>query len=183
MADRVRRSIAPEAYSDHITLLRAFQGWEEAKGHGNERQYCWDHFLSSGTLKLISSMTEQFINLLRDIGFVGRDRKGLQLCNAQSANDKLIKAILVGGLYPSVAFVRHPHGESKPMSLEQYAETALPGRGFGKRPPKLQTREDGTVKLHPKSVLSDKVLRTLVCARNHRRLRISSRLLLISVSR
>lgn len=61
-------------FSDHIALLKAFEGWKEAKRSGNEKDFCWENFLSPATLRLIDDMRMQFLNLLSDIGFVDKSR-------------------------------------------------------------------------------------------------------------
>ncbi|EGD77765.1 hypothetical protein PTSG_08854 [Salpingoeca rosetta] len=139
--DRVKKEFAGDSKSDHIAFLRAFHGWEQAWREHRQREYCWDNFLSGSTLKMIRDMKTQFLNLLQDIGFVGRTREAISKCNINSRNEKLVVAVLCAGLYPNVASVYHSHGKA-----------------FGKRPPKLKTREDGTVALHPKSVLADETV-------------------------
>lgn len=133
-ADRVRRRLAGESRSDHLALLRAFDGWREAQRHREDRQYCWDHFLSSNTLQMIANLKRQFLDLLRDSGFVEDERAA----NTHSDCDRLVLGVLCAGLYPNVIRVEHPHG-----------------RKFGQRPPKLFTHEDGRVNLHPKSVICE----------------------------
>ena len=49
----MKERFAGDSESDHIALLRAFRGWEEAKRYGRFKQYCWDHFLSHNTLEVI----------------------------------------------------------------------------------------------------------------------------------
>lgn len=65
--------------SDHIALVKAFDGFQAAKREGRERSYCWDNFLSSNTLQMMEDMRRQFQDLLSDIGFVDKSR-GFQVC-------------------------------------------------------------------------------------------------------
>lgn len=65
--------------SDHIALLKAFEGWKEAKRSGKERSFCWENFLSPVTLQMMDDMRMQFLNLLSDIGFVDKS-KGPSVC-------------------------------------------------------------------------------------------------------
>lgn len=71
MADEARREFAL-ALSDHLTLLKAYDGWRLSKGCGSraEREYIRDHFLSRQTLIMVEDMRRQFSDLLRDIGFI-----------------------------------------------------------------------------------------------------------------
>ncbi|CAJ1065307.1 ATP-dependent DNA/RNA helicase DHX36 [Xyrichtys novacula] len=78
MADMRRRHLSRNSKSDHLTIVNAFQGWEEAKQHGGrcEREYCWDNFLSANTLQMLHNMKGQFAEHLMNAGFVGsRDPK------------------------------------------------------------------------------------------------------------
>lgn len=71
MADEARREFAL-ALSDHLTLLKAYDGWRLSKSCGSraEREYIRDHFLSRQTLVMVEEMRRQFRGLLRDIGFI-----------------------------------------------------------------------------------------------------------------
>jgi ATP-dependent RNA helicase DHX36 len=60
--------------SDHIALLKAFEGWKDAKRSGKDRAFCWDNFLSSVTLQMMEDMRMQFVDLLSGIGFVDKSR-------------------------------------------------------------------------------------------------------------
>lgn len=60
--------------SDHIALVKAFEGYRDAKHGGNERYFCWENFLSPVTLKMMEDMRNQFLDLLSDIGFVDKSR-------------------------------------------------------------------------------------------------------------
>lgn len=60
--------------SDHIALLKAFEGYKDAKCNGRERAFCWENFLSPVTLQMMEDMRNQFLNLLSDIGFVDKSK-------------------------------------------------------------------------------------------------------------
>ncbi|XP_054820957.1 DExH-box ATP-dependent RNA helicase DExH1 isoform X2 [Prosopis cineraria] len=100
-ADEAKRSFAGDSCSDHIALLKAFEEWKDAKRRGQDRQFCWDNFLSSVTLQMIDDMRMQFLNLLSDIGFVDKSR-GASAYNQYSHDLEMICAILCAGLYPNV---------------------------------------------------------------------------------
>jgi len=116
-------------------LINAYQGWEEAKRRGNERQFCWDNFLAVSTLKMIANMKGQFARHLHDVGFLTSSNCSHQDANRYSTNWNLIKAVICAGLYPSVAKIEM--------------------REFQKRPPRISTEADGKVAIHPKSVNSE----------------------------
>lgn len=60
--------------SDHIALVKAYEGWKDAKRCGMDREFCWENFLSPITMQMIEDMRIQFLNLLSDIGFVDKSK-------------------------------------------------------------------------------------------------------------
>lgn len=60
--------------SDHIAVVKAFEGWKEAKHNGTGKTYCWDNFLSPVTLQMMEDMRIQFLDLLSNIGFLDKSR-------------------------------------------------------------------------------------------------------------
>ncbi|OIW12193.1 hypothetical protein TanjilG_28601 [Lupinus angustifolius] len=127
-ADEAKQSFAGDSCSDHIALLKAYEGWKDAKRSGNEKQFCWDNFLSPVTLRLIEDMRLQFLNLLSDIGFVDKS-KGANAYNQYSHDLEMVCAILCAGLYPNVVQCKRR----------------------GKRTA-FYTKEVGKVDIHPASV-------------------------------
>ncbi|VDH96114.1 ATP-dependent RNA helicase DHX36 [Mytilus galloprovincialis] len=132
-ADRTRVRLSEGSQSDHIMLINAFQGWERSKARGNDRQYCYDNFLSGNTLKLLADMKRQFAELLHDLGFVAnRDPRDKEV-NINSDNIGLVKAVICAGLYPNVAKLTNV-----PRSME--------------KSPNLTLHDGQKVAAHPKSV-------------------------------
>ncbi|KAI6673971.1 hypothetical protein NL676_001877 [Syzygium grande] len=127
-ADEAKRSFAGDSCSDHIALLKAFEGWKEAKRSGKERSFCWENFLSPVTLQMMDDMRMQFLNLLSDIGFVDKS-KGPSAYNHYSDDLEMVCAILCAGLYPNVVQCKRR----------------------GKRTA-FYTKEVGKVDIHPASV-------------------------------
>jgi ATP-dependent RNA helicase DHX36 len=127
-ADDARRRFAGDSRSDHIALLKAFEGWQAAKREGRERNYCWENFLSVSTLQMMEDMRRQFLDLLSDIGFIDKSR-GPQSFNQYSQDLEMVRAVLCAGLFPSV----------------------VQCKARGKRTA-FFTKEDGKVEPHPSSV-------------------------------
>lgn len=100
-ADAAKRSFAGDSCSDHIALLKAFEGWKDAKRNGQEKDFCWENYLSSITLHMMDDMRKQFLDLLADIGFVDKSR-GANAYNRYSDDLEMVCAILCAGLYPNV---------------------------------------------------------------------------------
>ena len=96
-ADKVRKAMGL-MHSDHLTTLRAFDGWQAAKALGRREasSYCQQNFLSRNTLEMIEEMREQFRTLLAAIGFIpaGRDgyRKGGGYGHASRSANAGVKA-------------------------------------------------------------------------------------------
>ncbi|KAI9360815.1 P-loop containing nucleoside triphosphate hydrolase protein [Zopfochytrium polystomum] len=136
--------------SDWLTEANAFDAWVEAskRGKARERDFCEANFMSSNALVAISDLRKQYLDNLRDIGFVP-DQRAFEGVNAYSKNPRVIKAVIVAGLYPQIATIQFPD--------ITYVETAhgtmvkeVPFRDVT-----LFTAEDGQVHLHPTSVLHD----------------------------
>uniref|UniRef100_A0A4W3HMA8 ATP-dependent DNA/RNA helicase DHX36 n=1 Tax=Callorhinchus milii TaxID=7868 RepID=A0A4W3HMA8_CALMI len=135
IADGKRRELSKGSRSDHLTVVNAFKGWEEAKRRGfrSERDYCWEFFLSANNLQMLHNMKSQFAEHLLGAGFVsGRNPKDTR-ANINSENEKLIKAVICAGLYPKVAKIRPSFSKKRKMV-------------------KVSTKSDGRVNIHPKSV-------------------------------
>ncbi|TXG58128.1 hypothetical protein EZV62_015957 [Acer yangbiense] len=127
-ADAAKRSFAGDSCSDHIALLKAFEGYKDAKRHGRERDFCWENFLSPVTLRMMEDMRNQFLDLLSDIGFVDKS-KGASAYNQYSHDLEMVCATLCAGLYPNVVQCKRR----------------------GKRTA-LYTKDVGKVDIHPASV-------------------------------
>ncbi|CAI9565361.1 unnamed protein product [Staurois parvus] len=96
LADARRKELSKNTKSDHLTVLNAMLGWEESKHYGPkaERDYCWDNFLSSNTLKMLNNMKGQFAEHLLGAGFVISKNPKHSKANINSDNEKLIKAVI-----------------------------------------------------------------------------------------
>uniref|UniRef100_A0A2K5C9E1 ATP-dependent DNA/RNA helicase DHX36 n=1 Tax=Aotus nancymaae TaxID=37293 RepID=A0A2K5C9E1_AOTNA len=135
IADARRKELAKDTKSDHLTVVNAFKGWEEARRRGfrYEKDYCWEYFLSSNTLQMLHNMKGQFAEHLLGAGFVSSRNPKDPESNINSDNEKIIKAVICAGLYPKVAKIRLNFGKKRKMV-------------------KVYTKTDGLVAVHPKSV-------------------------------
>nr|XP_023677862.1 ATP-dependent RNA helicase DHX36 [Paramormyrops kingsleyae] len=135
LADTRRRALSKNSKSDHLTVVNACLGWEEAKhrGYKYEKDFCWENFLSANTLQMLHNMKGQFAEHLLATGFVGSKNPRDAASNVNSENEKLIKAVIVAGLYPKVAKIRPSFSKKRPRV-------------------KVYTKNDGKVNIHPKSV-------------------------------
>uniref|UniRef100_UPI00358F2A3E ATP-dependent DNA/RNA helicase DHX36 n=1 Tax=Myxine glutinosa TaxID=7769 RepID=UPI00358F2A3E len=136
-ADLKRKGLSRESKSDHLTIVYALQGWEDAKriGFRAEQDFCWDFFLSANTLQMLHNMKAQFVEHLHSAGFVDSTNPKDHKANINSGNIKLLKAVICAGLYPKVAKIRPNFNKRKGA--------------------KIYTKHDGKVSIHPKSVNVD----------------------------
>ncbi|XP_057423201.1 DExH-box ATP-dependent RNA helicase DExH5, mitochondrial isoform X2 [Lotus japonicus] len=114
------------AYSDHLALLSAYEGWKDADIDLGGYEYCWKNFLSLQSMKAIDALRREFICLLKDIGLVDSNTASY---NAWSYDVNLIRAVICFGLYPGICSIVH---NEKSFSLK--------------------TMEDGQVLLYSNSV-------------------------------
>jgi len=117
IADARRKELAKDTKSDHLTVVNAFEGWEEARRRGfrYEKDYCWEYFLSSNTLQMLHNMKGQFAEHLLGAGFVSSRNPKDPKSNINSDNEKIIKAVICAGLYPKVAKIRLNLGKKRKM--------------------------------------------------------------------
>ena len=120
-------------YSDHMVLLKAFQGWQRAKNDGFEKKYCDDYFISSSTMEMILGLRTQLLGQLRASGFVKAKGPGdIRDLNTHSENWAVVKAALTAGYFPNIIRVER-------------------GNAFKQ---KLMSRKESLVMFHPSSSLS-----------------------------
>jgi ATP-dependent RNA helicase DHX57 len=145
--------------SDHITLLRAFEGWRAARleGRSAENEYVSTNFLSRAVLETAEDACGEYMNALVENGFVagaavGRRVRGKAswtvpaVLDENAANIRVLKGVLCAGLYPNIIRAVHPD-----KRYTQVAEGAI-ARVPNARDIKYFTEDDGRVFMHPTSV-------------------------------
>ncbi|KNA12189.1 hypothetical protein SOVF_127160 [Spinacia oleracea] len=126
LAESAKAQFSGREFSDHLTLIRAYEGWKHAERQQSGYEYCWTNFLSSQTLRAIDSLRKQFFSLLKDTGLVDTDNESR---NKWSHDEHLVRAIICAGMFPGVCSV-----------------------GNKERSITLKTMEDGQVLLYSNSV-------------------------------
>lgn len=101
MAEIAKSRFSAKDYSDHMALVRAYEGWKDAEREGSGYEYCWRNFLSAQTLQAIHSLRKQFTFILRDAGLLDEDGGN----NKLSHNQSLVRAVICSGLYPGITSV------------------------------------------------------------------------------
>ena len=163
-ADAAKKKMSlPDGSSDHLTLVKAFAGWLEAKkkfGAAGERKYCNTHFLSAVSLRQIADVRKQYCELLDEMGFLQqaaqtnsatititaatnrrqRTEAALREASCNASNETLVRAVVCGGLYPNVAISDDLHAAK---SVQLPYQTV-----------KVRTKRDASddVYMHPSSV-------------------------------
>ncbi|CAK9137165.1 unnamed protein product [Ilex paraguariensis] len=125
LADAAKAQFSHD-YSDHLALVRAYEGWKDAERDLAGYEYCWKNFLSAQSMKAIDSLRREFYSLLKDTGLVDSNTT---TCNTWSYDEHLMRAVICYGLYPGICSVVH---NEKSFSLK--------------------TMEDGQVLLYSNSV-------------------------------
>ncbi|KAK8916437.1 putative pre-mRNA-splicing factor ATP-dependent RNA helicase [Platanthera zijinensis] len=126
LADSAKSQFSCQDYSDHLALIRAYEGWKDAEKARTGYEYCWKNFLSPQTLKAIYSLRNQFHFLLKDTGLVD---ESIAPCNIWYRDENLVRAVICAGLFPGICSV-----VNKERSIT------------------LKTMEDGQVMLYSSSV-------------------------------
>ncbi|GLT50029.1 hypothetical protein SLA2020_235410 [Shorea laevis] len=104
LAGTAKSRFSAKDYSDHMALVRAYEGWKDAEREGSAYEYCWRNFLSAQTLQAIHSLRKQFSFILREAGLVDADAS---TNNKLSNNQSLVRAVICSGLFPGIASVVH----------------------------------------------------------------------------
>jgi ATP-dependent RNA helicase DHX36 len=104
LAGTAKSRFSAKDYSDHMALVRAYEGWKDAEREGSAYEYCWRNFLSAQTLQAIHSLRKQFSYILKDSGLIDTDAN---INNSLSHNQSLVRGIICSGLFPGIASVVH----------------------------------------------------------------------------
>ncbi|KAK9052239.1 hypothetical protein SSX86_028867 [Deinandra increscens subsp. villosa] len=125
LADAAKAQFS-HGFSDHLALVRAYNGWKVAERKLAGYKYCWKNFLSPQSMKAIDSFRREFQSVLKNIRLIDKNASSY---NTYSHDENVVRAVICSGLYPGICSVVH-----KDNSLS------------------LKTMEDGQVFLHSKSV-------------------------------
>lgn len=102
LAGTAKSRFSAKDYSDHMALVRAYEGWKDAEREGSAYEYCWRNFLSAQTLQAIHSLRKQFGFILKEAGLVDSDTS---INNKLSHNQSLVRAVICSGFFPGIASV------------------------------------------------------------------------------
>ncbi|OCH95734.1 P-loop containing nucleoside triphosphate hydrolase protein [Obba rivulosa] len=140
--------------SDLLTDLHAYEECMRLRSEGKPqnaiKNFCDENYIAVSTIRDITSLRQDFFSSLSDLGFIPRSsRPDDASLNTNSANENLLKAVVLGGLWPRVARVHLPKSAIKFDKIQagtiQRENTA---REF-----KIYDLKEGRVFLHPASTL------------------------------
>lgn len=152
-ATRARARFAT-ANSDLLTDAHAYDECmrlrSEGKSQGALRAFCEENFISPTTVRDISSLRQDFLASLSELGFVPNSSKPSDPeLNVNSANENLLKAVILGGFWPRVARVHLPKSAIK---FDRVQAGTIQRENTAKEY-KLYDLKEGRVFLHPGSIL------------------------------
>lgn len=137
------------ARSDLLTDVKAYDACTSlrAKGesHGAVRRFCEQNFISSTTVRDITSLRQDFLTALTQLGFAGSPAELARL-SVNSQSDNLVKGVIVGGLYPRIARIAMPKAQ-----FERVQQGAVQKDHEAKEVKMFD--QTGRVFIHPSSVL------------------------------
>ncbi|CAG0890819.1 unnamed protein product [Darwinula stevensoni] len=105
-AYRMRNKLADGCLSDHFVLLRVFQLWQQARSSDQEENFCNQYYACPHALAQANAVRCQLVAQLRASGFIRpRGPSDMRDLNVFSESWSVVKAALVAGSYPCIAYV------------------------------------------------------------------------------
>nr|XP_018900737.1 PREDICTED: probable ATP-dependent RNA helicase YTHDC2 [Bemisia tabaci]XP_018900738.1 PREDICTED: probable ATP-dependent RNA helicase YTHDC2 [Bemisia tabaci] len=99
----IRKEFSADTLSDHMALLKVFQAWQVARSTHKEWSFCSENFVSAATMEMIIGVRTHLLGQLRASGFVkSQGHAEIRELNVNSENWAVVKAAIVGGLYPNI---------------------------------------------------------------------------------
>ncbi|KAF8910089.1 P-loop containing nucleoside triphosphate hydrolase protein [Gymnopilus junonius] len=140
--------------SDLLTDVNAFDQVMKMRSDRNSqsaiRLFCEDNYISMATLREVTTLRQDFISSLAEIGLIPLDSTpSTSALNTGSSNMNVVKAAMLGGLWPRVARVRLPEAKIK---YDKVSAGSIQRENSAKDFQILDLKE-GRVFLHPGSVL------------------------------
>ncbi|KAG6873855.1 hypothetical protein C0995_010467 [Termitomyces sp. Mi166 len=142
------------AGSDLLTDVAAYNQCVSLRCGGKRqveiRAFCEKNFISPTSVREITTLRNDFLLSLSDIGFIPFGSESSDpVLNQNSGNQNLLKAVILGGLWPHVARVHLPKDRIK---FDKISAGTIQRENTAKEY-KLYDLQEGRVFLHPASVL------------------------------
>ncbi|WKX89682.1 hypothetical protein Q1695_008934 [Nippostrongylus brasiliensis] len=138
-SNRQRDNFGKRDFSDHITLIRAFNEYNE-KSPKEAMLFCRTNYLSLPAMRMIAGIRRQLLIELRRVRVISYEGDALNALrdaayNRYSSCWPMVQAAIVAGCYPGIGFVR-----------------------AGNKLKKIRTSTEAAATLHPSSVIKRQVL-------------------------
>ncbi|KAJ3272875.1 hypothetical protein HDV01_005198 [Terramyces sp. JEL0728] len=92
--------------SDHLMVVNAYDELSDLKGKGEKFRYCDSNFISMTTMKNILDLRKQFKDILFELKYASTGE--WDRININSGNPKIVKSVILAGLYPNVCTIKLP---------------------------------------------------------------------------
>lgn len=83
-----------DACSDHLTLINAFNAWQDLGGGARQHRFSTGNSLSPATMKMISRMREQIVGELVACGLL-QSRNSVQEMSSSAGSTAVLRCVLV----------------------------------------------------------------------------------------
>lgn len=108
-ANKAKAKFAGPSRSDHIALLKAYIGWQNAGSNRDKKKFCENHYLSHDGLRAMSDLRRQLATALYDAGFGNRKQSSSTTSSFQDLKStNILRAALCAGLYPNIINIKKP---------------------------------------------------------------------------
>ncbi|KAG8836392.1 hypothetical protein FRC17_003302 [Serendipita sp. 399] len=146
-ANRARQRFASDN-SDILTTVNALDQCLALQGESRMTSFCEENFISFSAVREIASLRVEYASSLSDLGFIpfGAEPSDPRL-NRNSQNVNLVKAIVLGGLWPRILKV------VPPKAMFDKIASGAQQREHQAKEVKYFDQQDGRVFLHPSSIL------------------------------
>uniref|UniRef100_A0A1I8Q4H9 Helicase-associated domain-containing protein n=1 Tax=Stomoxys calcitrans TaxID=35570 RepID=A0A1I8Q4H9_STOCA len=116
-----RNKLSEGQHSDHLMFLRLYQEWQNDLGDDNTDSVPNKYsFILNGLLEYVCNIRTQLVGALRSSQLIhNKGNLSMHYINLKSNSWSIIKAALVGGLYPSICVLDRHHNRLKSASKSE----------------------------------------------------------------
>lgn len=123
-ANKAKAKFAGPSRSDHIALLKAYLGWQNAGNNREKRKYCDTNYLSHDGLRKLSDLRRQLATALYDAGFGSKRNSSSTTSSFKDLKStNVLRAALCAGLYPNIINIKKPERKYKEVDGGAFEKT------------------------------------------------------------
>lgn len=135
---REHASLVENDFSDHLIFLQVFREWHDKFKKNASPLFLTDEFdfVLNGLMEQLTNTRSKIISSLRAANLINRQEPfNIQNANIMSDSWPIVKAALVGGMYPNICFVgKDRNGFKSPYSGNMYLHPKTVIRDFLESP-------------------------------------------------